>query len=313
MNYTVSVRLMTFNQEEYIGNAIESILMQQTDFFVEVVIGDDFSTDRTLEILKSYSSTDKIHIKILERGVGDSYWRKRQELGRLYNFRNIIENCTGKYIALLDGDDYWTDPLKLQKQVDLLEADSKLSICFHNVKVHNSFTESIIDFLGTNFKGISELDELFEGNNYIPTCSVVYRRNAIVLPPWFTRLPFGDYGLHIIAARSGKIKYINETMGVYRVHHTGAYSRLTNTNEGLAKAYQQHFKFWKILYERNVAEKKKMIRLLLKSLHKIVDYSFKSGQFSIALRYNVFFLRYGGMSHLRLFAGNLKKIIAAIL
>src|SRR5690606_33947270 len=121
INYTVSVRLMTFNHAPFIREAIESILMQKTNFFVEVVVGDDFSTDSTLDILKQYESTDNIHIKILNRKKGDEYWFKRQERGRSYNFQNILENCTGKYVALLDGDDYWIDPLKLQKQVDFLE------------------------------------------------------------------------------------------------------------------------------------------------------------------------------------------------
>src|SRR5690606_15395238 len=120
INYTVSVRLMTFNHAPFIREAIESILMQKTNFFVEVVVGDDFSTDSTLDILKQYESTENIHIKILERRIGDQYWQKRQRHGRFYNFYSILENCNGKYIALLDGDDYWTDPLKLQKQIDFL-------------------------------------------------------------------------------------------------------------------------------------------------------------------------------------------------
>ena len=91
--------------------------------------GDDFSTDRTLDIVKSYQNSESIEIKILERKKGDSYWQRRQKLGRLYNFINILDNCTGKYVALLDGDDYWTDPYKLQKQVDFLEQNPTFSMC----------------------------------------------------------------------------------------------------------------------------------------------------------------------------------------
>src|SRR5690554_2259973 len=128
----VSVRLMTYNHEKFIHQAMESILSQKVDFPVEVVVGDDFSTDNTLSIIRKFKSTKSIHIHILERAKGDEYWKKRQAQGRIYNFINILENCKGKYIALLDGDDYWTDPLKLQKQVDFLEAHSDFVGVFHN-------------------------------------------------------------------------------------------------------------------------------------------------------------------------------------
>jgi glycosyltransferase involved in cell wall biosynthesis len=116
--YKLSVRLMTYMHEPFIKQAMNVIMMQKTDFKIEVVVGDDFSTDQTLEIIKSYKNTESIDVKILKREKGDEYWQKRQKLGRVYNFSNISENCIGKYIDLLDVDDYWKDPLKLQKQVD---------------------------------------------------------------------------------------------------------------------------------------------------------------------------------------------------
>ena len=133
-SYLVSVRLMVYNHESFIDQAIEGILKQKTNFLVEVVIGDDFSTDKSLEIIRKYQNTATVHFKILERKVGDDYWKNRQKLGRLHNFYNIIENCTAKYIALLDGDDYWTDPFKLQKQVDFLKANPDYVGCFHKIK-----------------------------------------------------------------------------------------------------------------------------------------------------------------------------------
>jgi glycosyltransferase involved in cell wall biosynthesis len=84
-----------------------------------------------LEIIKSFKNTESIDIKILKREKGDEYWQKRQELGRLYNFTNILRNCAGKYIALLDGDDYWTDPYKLQKQVDFMETNLDCVLTYH--------------------------------------------------------------------------------------------------------------------------------------------------------------------------------------
>jgi len=116
----VSVRLQTYNHAAFIKDAIESILMQQTTFPFEVVIGDDFSSDGTTEICMEYASKYPNRIKLLQRARGDAYDLERQKKGRLYNFANTVANCTGKYVALLDGDDVWGDPEKLQKQVAFL-------------------------------------------------------------------------------------------------------------------------------------------------------------------------------------------------
>ena len=154
---------------------MDSIMMQKTDFMVEVVVGDDFSTDGTLDIIKSYNNTNNIHIKILERKVNDEYWEKRQKFNRLYNFINIIENCSGKYIALLEGDDYWTDPHKLQKQVNYLEANPHYAGCSHQVMViyQNSLKKG--HFFRENVKETFILDDLLDSRKF-HTASLVFRK-----------------------------------------------------------------------------------------------------------------------------------------
>jgi len=119
----VSVRLMTYKHETFIREAMDGIMMQQTSFSVEVVIGDDFSGDDTLKIIRTYNDSENIKIRILNRTVGDEYYQKRKKFGRLYNFINILENCHGKLIALLDGDDYWTNSYKLKQKVDFLDVN----------------------------------------------------------------------------------------------------------------------------------------------------------------------------------------------
>ena len=180
--FMLSVRLMTFNHEPFIREAMDGIMMQESNFKIEVVVGDDFSTDNTLKIIRQYKNTENITIKILEREKNDGYWNKRQKLGRLYNFTNILENCSGKYIALLDGDDYWTDPLKLQKQVDILEQSPDCIACHHwqKIAVQNedgSFSEKDAPTEGHGYfpQNISTVKSIFENKLRVKTRTVVFR------------------------------------------------------------------------------------------------------------------------------------------
>ncbi|MBZ9779446.1 glycosyltransferase [Psychroflexus sp. CAK8W] len=236
INYTVSVRLMTYMHAPFIKEAMEGIMMQETDFKVEIVIGDDFSTDGTLDIIRTYSDTDNIHIKILKREKGDAYWQKRQELGRLYNFINILENCSGKYVALLDGDDYWTDPLKLQKQVEFLEANKEYSMCFHKVDLIHpdlSISEDNITNVPVRHETI---ENLASRGNYIHTPSVLFRNDNLEWPDGFKLVPIGDFFLYMLLASNGKIGYIQEKMAVYRVG-SGIWSGKSAYERNLKTAY----------------------------------------------------------------------------
>ena len=212
--YLVSIRLMVYNHEDYIHEAIEGILNQKTNFLVEVVIGDDFSTDRSLELIRAYQNTRTIHFKILERKIGDQYWKKRQELGRLYNFINIVENCSGKYIALLDGDDYWTDPYKLQKQVDFLEANQDYNLVGHHAI--NSKQEK----LGNFDKDTFTFDTIYFRNIRIPTASLVFRNN-LEISDWFYKIYGGDRALIYLNSVKGKIKILPFDGSFYRIHAGG--------------------------------------------------------------------------------------------
>ncbi|MCC5921004.1 MAG: glycosyltransferase family 2 protein [Cyclobacteriaceae bacterium] len=134
--FEISVRIITYNQEKYIAQALDSIFQQQVDFPIEIVIGDDFSTDNTLKIIKSYRSTEKIKLKILNRVQGDQYSILRTKNGRLYNFYDTLAHCSGKYICFLDGDDWWGDPMKLKKQYHFMENNPKCFVSSHPWKVY---------------------------------------------------------------------------------------------------------------------------------------------------------------------------------
>lgn len=225
VNYTVSVRLMTYNHSEFIDEAIRSILQQKTNFLVEIVVGDDFSTDDTLEKIKRYVDVGNFHFNVLKRVRGDDYWQKRQKLGRLYNFTNIIENCSGKYIVLLDGDDYWTDPFKLQKQVNVLEKKHDIILCYHwqSFKYGNNANTYYGETLGENQPIISTVKDLFKWGIRIESRTVMFRNifNKVDFPKWFYKVSFGDISLNFILAAYGNFYFINENMAVYRVNENG--------------------------------------------------------------------------------------------
>ncbi|WP_417214487.1 glycosyltransferase [Bizionia sp.] len=237
----VSVRLMVYNNEPYIREAVESILMQETNFKVEIVVGDDFSTDNTLEIIKSYADTPNIYFKILERPIGGAYWKDRQRLGRLHNFVNIMDNCQGKYIALLDGDDYWTDPLKLQKQVDFLELNQEYVISSHNAKIINEkglvIQERKLPDLSSN-KEYSALD--LRKGAFLLTLTLVFRNVIKEFPREFYKVNNGDKFLISLLGNNGKGIYIESIQpAMYRVHGESIWSKLSQREKllGNFKSY----------------------------------------------------------------------------
>ena len=209
----LSVCMITYNHENFIAQAIESVLMQKTNFDFELVIGEDFSIDRTREICISYKRKypEKINLILNEKN-----------LGMIPNFINTIHQCKGEYIALLEGDDYWTDPYKLQKQVDFLETNLDFSICAHKVKVliNNKLKED--NFLRITPK-ISTQEHLARGN-YLRTLSVVVRfpKNKKFVIPQGIRL--GDHFSWMYISQYGKIMVLDEIMGVYRYHSKGNWS-----------------------------------------------------------------------------------------
>jgi glycosyltransferase involved in cell wall biosynthesis len=213
---TVSICMITYNHEKYLKQAIDGVLMQKTNFDFELVIANDNSPDNTKLIVEDYitSHPNGHKIKFLNNTVN---------MGMMPNFTNAISNCNGKYIALCEGDDYWTDENKLQKQFDFLEKNKKFSICFHKVNIDNQGTISE-DTITKKVPAKTTIKKLAKGN-YIHTCSVMYRNNLFdQFPDYFYKAPVGDYFLHLLNSRHGNIYCINEIMANYRVHDTSYWS-----------------------------------------------------------------------------------------
>ncbi|MHB8904501.1 MAG: glycosyltransferase [Melioribacteraceae bacterium] len=209
----VSIGMITYNHEKYIREAIDGVLMQKTNFQFELVIGEDFSSDNTNQICKEYAKTHSKKINLLPSTMNH---------GMLPNFVRTLEACHGKYIALCEGDDYWTDPYKLQKQVDFLEQNPEYSICSHNVEVLSEETGQKIEWLGKKENNESTIRDLLSKGSGGATCSLVFRnyhfRN---LREWFQDIQGGDWALQILLTTKGKMFYFNEVMGVYRRHDGG--------------------------------------------------------------------------------------------
>lgn len=215
---TVSVCMITFNHEKCIGQAIENILNQKTNFELELIISNDCSTDNTNSVINNI-------IKEHPKGNSIKYFNHTKNLGMLPNFLFALKQCEGKYVALCDGDDYWTNDEKLQKQVDFLESNTDYSICFHKVGILQNH-EIIEDAITRKVPETTTIMDLAKGN-YIHTVSVVYRNNLFKkFPRYFKKSPVGDYFLHLLCARYGKIKYLDESMAIYRLHSESNWSKL---------------------------------------------------------------------------------------
>jgi glycosyltransferase involved in cell wall biosynthesis len=229
MTSFVDVALSTYNHERFIAAAIEGVLNQKTDFTYRLIIGDDCSTDSTQSIIRGYAEMhpDLIVPVLYSKNVGpfhaDRVWLKTLSL------------CTAKYVTLLDGDDYWTDPLKLQKQVAFLESHQECAICFHNVCVVDEDGAEISPSLcSPDQKEISTLADIVAGN-YIPACSVMFRNKLFAkFPEVFYKVSTGDWMLHVINAQHGHIGYISDIMAAYR-KHSAAFWTMRRYTEQLAE------------------------------------------------------------------------------
>ena len=220
----LSISITTYNHEKYIVQAIESVLMQKTNFDYEILIGEDDSEDYTRNIVMEYQDQfpDKFRLFLNERK--DVIYIDKSPSGR-WNLVNNLRHAKGEYIALLDGDDYWTDPFKLQKQVDFLDSHPECAICFHNVmSIFEDEKHKPLNHCPDNQKMIFTLEHLLRGN-FIYTCSVMFRRGLFgEFPQWYYKCKMGDWPLHILNAQHGDIGYIDQIMAAYRVHSTGVWS-----------------------------------------------------------------------------------------
>jgi glycosyltransferase involved in cell wall biosynthesis len=213
----VSVCFITYNHEPYVRSALESVLAQRTAFPYEIVVGDDCSTDATVDIIEKYRSQRPETIRILptDRNVGVTA-----------NFARTITACRGQYVAILEGDDLWTDPEKLAIQVDYLDRHPESVMCFHPVTTIDEGGENVsMSYRPPRFRRVFRLQDLLVLGNFVPTCSVLFRNKVLpAFPTWFTDLWIADFPLLVLHAQYGNLRLIRRPMGSYRVHAGGIFS-----------------------------------------------------------------------------------------
>lgn len=206
---TVSVIMLTYKHENFIRDAIEGVLMQETDFEFELIIVNDCSPDKTGEIIEKcifdYQGKNKIR-----------YYFQEKNIGLIQNFSFAYNKCRGKYIAICEGDDYWTDRNKLQKQIDFLEAFSDLSSCFHKTKILKNNEELIYyrDYLKERYKVEDTIDNIA----LCHTSSFVFRHQTLSIPLSVLEIISWDMTFFTFIATKGDIGYLPYEMSVYRKH-----------------------------------------------------------------------------------------------
>ena len=213
----VSVVVVTYNHAAYIDTALRSVCEQTTDFDFEIVISEDASTDGTREIVQGWQEQlpDKIRLILSPENV-----RSNQVVARAF------AAARGDYIALLDGDDYWTSSDKLQRQVEVLDFNPNLSLSFTNAKiVGDSGAPAGTPWTSPTLKTRLTIADLWDGNPFA-TCGSLFRRSCVAqIPEWYDGFfPVTDWPLYILFAEQGDIAYLPDMMGAYRLHAGGLYS-----------------------------------------------------------------------------------------
>lgn len=245
----VSICCVVYNHSKFLHEALESFLSQITDFGIEVLISDDASTDGSQEIIKSYQERYPKIIKPIFQSCNQFSHGIRP------NIEFNLPRVCGEYIAFCDGDDFWSDPHKLQNQVDFLRLNREFSACAHNTAVMDSERELNGNIVNSLRKDSFDVDDFTRGEVYFHSSSLLFRNDestqkAIEL----MKLHNGDWFRLIVFSMFGPVKYIDKVMSVYRVHGAGIWSIL-DAEEQVVRNLRAIVSFNRILdykFEKNL-------------------------------------------------------------
>ncbi len=238
----VSILCITYNHAKFIRQALDGFVMQKTNFPFEVIVHDDASTDGTADIVREYAEKYPDIIKpILQT---ENQWSRGVSIWKAHMWPRI----RGEYVALNEGDDYWTDPCKLQKQIDFMDAHPDFSVCFHPVRViwdDKRSPDYIFPTPKFRFnKTVLELSDLLQ-HNFIQTNSVVYRWRPECAELFPDGILPGDWYLHLLHAQVGKIGFLPDVMSVYRRNAGGIWTGSFESDDWFIKCAFPCMKFYK--------------------------------------------------------------------
>lgn len=219
----ISICCITYNHENVLHVALDSFLMQITDFPFEIVIGEDCSVDATLEVIKNYQLKYPNIIKLVTSDVN---------VGIQENSYRAMHACIGEYIALCDGDDYWLDDEKLQTQINVMKKNPNYSMSFHPTSLHlvnDEIKKSVY-----SYKNFYSLNEIIESDfHLVPTNSIVFKQDILkkLNKTLFLKSPVNDVWIRIIASMPSGAACINKEMSAYRVQISGSWSESMKNSE----------------------------------------------------------------------------------
>jgi glycosyltransferase involved in cell wall biosynthesis len=263
-NMMVSINCVTYNHEYCLEEALDSFLMQDTDFAFEILIHDDVSTDGTADIMRRYEEKYPNIVKPI-------YQTENQFAKNINPMSWLYKKVQGKYMAFCDGDDFWTDTKKLSLQVEEMEQHPEVDVSFHPVyQLINGTTGEIISKHSEQNMIFDTREVILKGGEFCPTGSLMFRSQLLLeLPDWFKEMIPGDYPMQIVASMRGGALYINKPMAVYRIGEVGAWSNLAKDDDLKKKKgldalhnllnrideylnYQFHEEFQRLIYESNL-------------------------------------------------------------
>ena len=308
----LSIALVTYNCEEYIVEALDSIMMQKINCSYEIVVADDCSTDNTLELIKRYQSTTDALIRILP---------STENLGITKNYERVFGACKGRYIAILEGDDYWISPNKISTQIAFLDQNPNCSFCFHSLIMLNEIEKTAT--LSKNIEKTKPSVEDLILDNFIGNFSTCMYRAKIVrkilkMPELWVMAVY-DWMFNIMNSRFGEIGFIPKALSVYRVHNTGAWSSKSSKDkrQEILVAIDQYNQF--LNYEYDTTFQSVKLNYSLFSIPKEIEIPIQNNDIKISEDISIFIRIYHKVKPMIIFIAPpvsifiVKKILNAII
>lgn len=264
----VSIVMITYGHEQFIREGVKGVLMQEGGFDLELIIANDCSPDNTdliiSEILKSHPKAHKIR-----------YINHEKNLGMMPNFIFALQQANGNYIALCDGDDYWTDPNKLQKQIDFLENNLDYNLVGHHA------TDSNSKLIGKHEKDSFSFEDIYYRTLIIPTASIVFRNN-IVFEDWITKVYGGDKAIIFLNAKKGKLKILPFLGSFYRLHSGGIEQLYKDDLRKSIRNINEHIVYYNLT--KHLPKSTVLRKKIIKNHVDIILYSIYTFRFSYLIK-----------------------------